>query len=264
MQIHLVSVIIPVYLTQPSEFEKKSFEQCLKVLVNYPISIICPENFDISFYESQASKLRKQIIIERFSEKYFLSLKDYNHLMLSKQFYERFKNFKFILIYQLDAWVFRDELEFWCCQEFDVIGAPWINSNLFDWIKDDMYPKKLFYFHRFFGRGEYLCKVGNGGLSLRKVKSCSSNIKLFNKTASSWRANEDSFFSHYVKTFNPFFRVAPVKTALRFSFDIYPQNAYKMNNYNLPFGCHAWYRQESPYEENYTFWKDIIKNNELP
>jgi hypothetical protein len=214
---------------------------------------------DISYYEFISNKLGKKISCNRFNDRYFSSIQSYNELMLSKDFYYYFNGFEYIFLYQLDAWVFRDELEYWCNKGYDYIGAPWINTNLYLWLNTGLYPSKLYNIHKIFRKGRYLCKVGNGGLSLRKVKSFCRNIMLFNKAASCWRANEDSFFSHYVKTFNPFFRIAPVKVALRFSFDLYPQNAYELNNFNLPFGCHAWYRQEPPYEENYTFWKDFIK-----
>jgi hypothetical protein len=49
--------------------------------------------------------------------------------MLSIDFYKRFRDYKFILIYQLDAYVFRDELEYWCEQDYDFIGAPLIENG---------------------------------------------------------------------------------------------------------------------------------------
>lgn len=39
-----------------------------------------------------------------------MSVDDYSILLQSHPLYERFADFDYMLIYQLDAWVFRDEL----------------------------------------------------------------------------------------------------------------------------------------------------------
>jgi hypothetical protein len=253
------SVVIPIYKNYPTEFEKKSYIQCLKILHKHPIIIACPENFDGTYYFIIAKEQNIDFKLERFRDICFSNIAEYNKLMLSRDFYKRFKKFDYILLYQLDAWVFCDEIDYWCNQGYDFIGAPWVNLNIFNWLQTGFYPRKLYYLHKILLKGQYLSKVGNGGFSLRKVKSFLLNIGLFNKTASNWRENEDVFFSHYVKTFNPFFRIAPVRKALKFSFDTFPGPAFVMNNQKLPFGCHAWYREDTPYEQNYTFWKDIVK-----
>lgn len=82
-----------------------------------------------------------------FHENYFKSIDGYNKLMLSPSFYKAFSNYEYILIYQLDAWVFKDELQHWCNQKYDYIGAPIYQNNK-------------------------LIGIGNGGFSLRKVDYC--------------------------------------------------------------------------------------------
>jgi hypothetical protein len=57
-----------------------------------------------------------------------------------------------MLIYQLDAWVFKDDLMKWCNKGYDYIGAPWFEDF-------GSYEK-----------GKKLWRVGNGGFSLRKIK----------------------------------------------------------------------------------------------
>jgi hypothetical protein len=253
------AVVIPVYKSEMDKYERISFTQVCKVLKNYPITIACPAGLNLNAYFDIYSNL----LVENFDSDYFNGLAGYNQLLLSYNFYSRFEKYNYILIYQLDAFVFRDELEYWCNQGYDFIGAPWLISNLFPWLETGLYPKRLYYFHRFFRKGKYLSKVGNGGFSLRKVKAFTFNLKLFKSTSSKWKANEDNFFSHYVKFINPFFRVASVETALKFSFDIYPQKAFELNSQNLPFGCHAWTRQDAPYEDNFNFWKNKILKNGL-
>ncbi|MFR5941126.1 MAG: DUF5672 family protein [Parabacteroides merdae] len=40
------------------------------------------------------------------------------------------------------------------------------------------------------------------------------------------------------------FTYPKVKEAIRFSFDKYPGYCYKLNNRQLPFGCHSWYKRK--------------------
>lgn len=262
----LVSVVIPIYKLSLDENETKSFNQCLRILGKYPVSLVCSNTLNVSFYEELAERSNKNVQINRFSDKYFDSINGYNKLMLSKEFYQRFSEFDYILIYQLDAWVFRDELEYWCRQGYDYIGAPWFEG----WHKAQI-DSPLF-------------GVGNGGFSLRHIKN---HIKLLNEMERSikfskflkrlriiklfniigvfkkwvWslntiepknNENEDYHFFILARIFK-WFKIAPSEIALCFSIDANPQSAYLMNNMKLPFGCHAW----NKYEKD--FWSQFIK-----
>lgn len=44
--------------------------------------------------------------------------------MLSAEFYDRFAAYEYVLIYQLDAFVFADRLAEFCQMGYDYIGAP--------------------------------------------------------------------------------------------------------------------------------------------
>lgn len=255
----LVRIVIPVYKGSLTRNERASLKQCVKVLSSYSITLVCHKALDLSAYFAEYSDFK----VEFFNLSYFENIRGYNKLLLSREFYHRFRNSKYLLIYQLDAWVFRDELIYWCSKGYDYIGAPWIDINVFNWLKLKIYPKYLYYMHLFFGKGKFLSKVGNGGFSLRKVNTFIINLHIFGFAAKNWKANEDSFYSHFVKTFNPFFKIAPFTTALRFSFDIFPQKAYDLNNNELPLGCHAWEKESSPYEGNVTFWEKLINNDDL-
>ena len=94
-----------------------------------------------------------------------------------------------MLILQTDAIILRDELDYWCAQPFDYIGAPW-RSNL----------KIHLNTGRFSGGNEQQINlhVGNGGLSLRRVNKCLSALKDFGDIVELFIANsfnEDAFFS---------------------------------------------------------------------
>lgn len=255
------SAVIPIYKEIPTDYEKRSFLQCIRILYKYSIIIICPEHLNVDLYLVHAKEFEVNIKVIRFNDIYFRNISGYNKLLLSSAFYRKFTDFEYILVYQLDSWVFRDELDYWCRKGYDYIGAPWLFTNLYNWFRTGLYPKKLHFLHKILFRGIFMSKVGNGGFSLRKVEAFIKNIELFELAAMKWKANEDSFFAHYVKTLNPFFRIADVKTAIKFSFDTFPDKAYEINNNNLPFGCHAWFRSEPPYKDNLSFWGNIIEQN---
>jgi hypothetical protein len=145
-----------------------------------------------------------------------------------------------MLIYQPDAFVFRDELDYGCSKGYDYIGAPWF-------IGLDS-PKTPF---KFLG-------VGNGGFSLRKISSH------YNISAS----YSFKIIFKILKNFSTIsltgFIIRPTaEEALLFSFEVKPELMFELNNNHLPFGCHAWvkYNQEfwQPFIESYGYELTQIK-----
>lgn len=220
-----VVIIIPLYKDELTSFEKISLEQVFKVLGNYDICYVVPA--DLNYEYIYAAR------IELFEHDYFHSTRSYNKLMLNKEFYKRFLDYEYMLIYQLDAFVFSDQLLYFCKLGYDYIGAPWL-SAMSGYING-------IYYKRY---------VGNGGLSLRKVDKC---IELLNDHAEflqDYSFNEDFFFA----VGNDNFTVAPIEVALRFSFEREVEKCYEENHYNIPFGCHAWERYNLP------FWREHIES----
>ncbi len=86
---------------------------------------------------------------ERVATNHFDSIPAYSRLLLSREFYEQFQDFEYILIYQFDCLALSSDLSTWCNQGWSYIGAPFFAS------KSD--PSLGF------------SRVGNGGLSLRNV-----------------------------------------------------------------------------------------------
>lgn len=268
-KVKLVAVTIPIYKETLNNLETVSLNQCFKILHSHPIVFFAPESLNTSFYENLFSKSSK-FTVKRFSDKYFTDPKAYNKLMLSHNFYKKFKSFHYILLYQPDAYVFRDELQYWCAAGYDYIGAPWFN----DW--DLSGPDSAF------------LGIGNGGFSLRKVSShlkvlgtfsylrpFSETLKQFfgqklgrgtikklivnltikNNTFSvfnDYSDNEDIFWGMTVPAKFSSFKVPSMRTASRFSMEVNAETLYHLNNDQLPFGCHAWEKYETG------FWKQFI------
>ncbi len=105
-----VVIVIPVYNPTLTDHERISFIQCVHVLGRYPIVLIAPHSLNISEYQ----KLYAPLCEYRFNDSYFSDIQGYNKLMLSEEFYEAFTSYEYMLIHQLDAFVFSDKLEAWC------------------------------------------------------------------------------------------------------------------------------------------------------
>lgn len=263
-------VVIPVYKSKLNKIEELSLIQCLEIFRSCNICLVHPEGLELSGY----TKHSKRIFKEEFNLFFFKDIEGYNKLLTSEEFYSRFLSFEYMLIYQLDAWVFRNELNYWCNKGYDYIGAP---------IFEDSVDA---------GANSKIIGVGNGGLSLRNIKSSLKilrrvrfinninrlitqvlrikshtgfilllhifskkmnfkNIKQAGKVLKCFK-NEDIYWSMRVPEVFDDFNVAPVDQAIKFSFEANPSKLFDINNNKLPFGCHAFQRYEP------SFWKNYI------
>lgn len=112
-----IAVVIPIYLPSLSNSERISLEQCLKLLSSYSIVVIKPESLDLDDIINFFGLTH----IEAFPDKHFVSLRAYNKLVLSEEFYRSFQHYTYMLIYQLDAYVFKDELLNWANKGLSLI-----------------------------------------------------------------------------------------------------------------------------------------------
>lgn len=237
------AILIPVYKNIPNENEIISLKRVVKILNRYPIILFAPEQLDLSFYQS----FYDNFTIERFSDNYFKDISGYNKLMMSSQFYKRFIDYEYILLYQLDAYVFRDELIEWCNAGYDYIGAPWIVAP----VGSKTSKKPIIDFAK-----KMVGKVGNGGFSLRNVRRHYEITRSLSAFISFFPKNEDFFWCYVIpKLFR--FKIPDMKIGLKFAFELAPSLAYTQNNNQLPFGCHAWEKYEPD------FWRKQFRETEL-
>ena len=264
-------VVIPVYKDKIRDTEILSFRQVLKVLSRHPICLVTYPELDCSCYYDICKEMGVQISRENFPRYFFAGISGYNKLCLSFRFYYRFREFDYMLIYQLDAYVFKDELTHWCQKGYDYIGAPWFDG------------------FRTYESAPKILGVGNGGFSLRKIRyflrllwwpfplfrplkkvefdtaALTSPItfakrilKLFGVRNSiqyykkKGRANEDFVISFVLKdSFTPPI-IPSVYEAAHFSIEASPRYLVGLNNGTLPFGCHAFQKFD------FDFWKQYM------
>jgi len=270
MESKKVAIVIPVYKTAINENETLSLMACDKQLSGYSTFIIGPKKINYKNYLNCFVN-NKTVNIIKLNNHHFHSITSYNKLLMSLKFYKLFRSFKYILIYQTDAMVFRDELEAWCELNYDYIGAPWFS--------DDTSAK------RFIG-------IGNGGFSLRRVESAIKVLSthkriysipvLWNKEKSikynlngrigsylkilkalfylgnnshylfnDYDDNEDIFWGERAKEIFTWYNIPSEEIAMKFAFETHPALLFEKNNRQLPFGCHAWEKYEPEFWNNY-------------
>lgn len=255
-------VVIIAYSPNPSDLEIASFKQCLRILNTHSISIACPASLDTKIYREISAKYEIRLSFEYFEDSWFKSVSSYNSLMLNPEFYRRYTAYEYLLLYQLDAWVFADQLNYWCELGYDYIGAPWFTDG-----------------------GELLPVSGNGGFSLRRVRSFLTILtqrfafntfslifprenylqfygletpvsiyERFKKSVYLLRLLRAKFFPklhfHWYKEHEDYafaqafelsarYRAAPSCKAMYFSFERFPEKLYSLTGGILPFGAHA-------------------------
>ncbi|RZK57797.1 MAG: hypothetical protein EOO87_01975 [Pedobacter sp.] len=249
-----VSVVIPIYKEQLTVLELTSLRQCITVLKNYHFTFFCPLTLNTKSYEILCDQ-KISYTIERFASKYFDDINGYNKLMLSPHFYKKFIGFRYILVHQLDAFIFSDQLTYWCKKNYDYIGAP--NTPHLNQPGEIQFLKNYSNFLRLLRIKRKISNVGNGGLSLRKTRSCYLLVTLFYFAVKKWENNnEDGFFKYWGNLLYPIFKLPKDETAVRFAIELEPKKTLKKLNNTLPFGCHAFEKYE------WETWKPFIEKSQ--
>lgn len=230
-----IIVCIPIYRNELSPSEELSLKQVRAVLCRYNICFIAPNDFDV-----HNVAYIQDIPVIKFPRVHFKSVVSYSKLLLSCEFYKKFTNYQYMLIYQLDAFVFKDELLDFCNMGYDYIGAPW-----------PVWCLKVQY------------RVGNGGLSLRNIQSCINVLKnkekIYTETGlkTVFECAEDVFFAFCGGKKDIKFTVPTRKIASSFSVEAdikrYVNKDVMTIVAELPFGCHKW--SAEPY---YSFWRNVF------
>lgn len=163
-----LTIAVPVYRPTLDEEEQVSLDSTFRVLGGHHLVMVKPEGLDTGALEARYPFAA----VETFAPDYFRSIQGYNRLLLSTGFYQRFLESEYLLVCQLDVFVFHDDLAAWVERGYDYVGAPWISGSALSaqvhrlkGLAARLLPG---------GRGkvrshETRDRVGNGGFSLRKT-----------------------------------------------------------------------------------------------
>lgn len=238
-------IVIPVYKDKLDCIEKISIERLIQVIgdKNYPIALVCPESLNVDIYKEYIPSL----IVERFEDKYFESTATYSQLCINYDFYDRFSKYEYMLIYQLDCYLFYDAIEKWCDQGFDYIGGPIVSTDCgWDTVKN--------------AQKKYQPYVGNGGFSLRKIEVfkdiCDPNgeLRTTYKLTDDKLANikwEDKYFCNDLYNLYKM-NIPQYHEAVWFALDMSVDVIYGYFGWQgTPMGCHSW-------DKNIRYWKKVL------
>ena len=240
-----------------------AFDRCLSILGRHPIALLAPVSLDTSSLAGDRPALRK----ESFRDDNFSNAYAYNRLLLSDEFYARFAAYDYILLHQLDAFVFSDQLLEWCRRGYDYVGAPWIWSARDPTLAHRLYSGVMRTACRWIARPDAAAQrpdkfflrqlsyaAGNGGFSLRRVARMRETLAALPARAELYRSarpgladdrpagrwSEDVFFCLEANRYRRHVRIPPLKIAARFAWETNPAIAARLTGGALPFGCHAW------------------------
>ena len=146
-------------------------------------------------------------------------------------FYKCFSEYKYLFIYQLDGWIFEDNVQKYLDLDVDYIGSPW-NVGSFNLSCDT---------------------IGNGGVSLRKVQKFIDVCNSFTPEdyEKEWVKTEDLFFCKTMKT-KANFKLPSVQVGSNFSLcGLWGRFMTKYNDGKLPMCLHGWHRDYSSYWKRY-------------
>jgi hypothetical protein len=233
-----VDVLVPIYQTALAGHELLAVDRAFKVVGNHGVTFFGPSGLDVSFYSERYPNARFRF----YSAEFFKSLSGYSRLLLSEMFYDDPGWREFLLIVQPDAYLFRDDLDRWVHSPFDYIGAPWPDGYQMN-IAAGKFAEV--------GGRVVRAHVGNGGLSLRRRSKCAALIREHTEIAN-WfvctGSNEDLFFA-FLGMLSSDFVLPNQMTASEFSWELKPEEFYRMSGGVLPMGVHG-FDKNSP-----EFWR---------
>ena len=263
-----VAVVLPLHVETLDHQGSIALSSLRRHLPETPRYLVTPEtlrpNFDVADF--------RRIDLD---PGWFVSRDSYNRLMLTPEFYRRFEDFEYVLIYQLDCVLFRSDLLAWCERGYSYLGAPWLRHRLFS---GKRYPKA----------------VDNGGLSLRRVQDCLAvlgcrDCAVMPRSRTAWRhflgikharhlmrlvrdlrssagatggvaacfqRPEDEFWSYYAPQLWPEFQLPDPVEAVDFAIESGAEEMVALNGGRLPFGAHAWALHDA------AFWHEHLPKRE--
>ena len=263
---HRAIVVVISHRAELTSLELISLRQCVSVLGRHPKTLVCPEGLDTTWYQAFVPEIPILFVDRRWLSTYAM----FNAFKVSPYLYQRFRDYEYLLFYEPDAFVFSDQLESWCSQGLDYVGAPWFRG-ITEPTSDE------------------IIGVGNGGFSLRRVASHLDIATRFEREQLLFRGyrrhtpdklrylrakagqllgmrgpvpryigpdyygHEDFFWCRTVPARYPSFRIASPAEATSFSFEARPRYLFERSGGQLPFGCHAWFRYDLD------FWKPHIE-----
>jgi hypothetical protein len=183
----LVSVVVPILNPELAVFEQEILDNCVEKLGKYTIIFIHGESAPIASLKERY----EGVDFIKFPDKYFASRKSLSVLLLMEDFYERFSWSDYILIHELNSWIVKDELHYWCKQGYDYLKGEPEGGGVSDFgrFKGLNSLQKLALDKAFTNNGIQLCHIDG----VRKILRSKSTIAYEYRQHPEW-TNADALF----------------------------------------------------------------------
>lgn len=243
-----LAIVIPIYKETLDISEHLSlnslFSTLKRPIENKDIFIATFKGLDISKIEKIASEYDIKLNRTNFNKSYFQNTISYSNLCKSYEFYVSYMEYTYMLIFQTDVYMTKDDIDYWMETGYDYIGAP-IISSCAKWHK--------------------VPNIGNGGCSLRKISTfmditnpegyIKTNKEVLEKESSVdngvYIEAEDMYFSELVYEYYDFEKPR-LNEAIFFGIDMNADVIMKMTNDVLPSFIHA-------FEKNIKYWQSRLE-----
>lgn len=232
-----------------NKFERRSIANCAAKLAEFDICFAGPGHIE-SQYISNYPEMR----YERFRASFFVGIDAYNHLLKHPVFYVRFRSYSHILIVQTDAWIFGNSEDLKSFTRWDFAGAPsFLNGQLRGYngglslrnVSKCLQVLRTFRYHsspreivRRHSKNQHIIKlIGYKWMSILLDLTIRNNFMYpLNRFVND---NEDIFWSSFVASRYPDFKVIEYGDAIKFAWEHNVAELYQ--SYPLPFGIHGWW-----------------------
>ena len=238
-------IIIPLYKDYLYDYEEISLKQCINVLSEkYFINFIIPNNLSIdNLFNKYNINIKYNIDYDviYFDHKFFESINVFNKLLTNTILYDlivNHVNYKYMLLYELDGFVFYDNLQYWIDKDYDYVGSLSFEDNsIYD-------SDKINYYHII------------GGVSLRKIEYERQIIKYFQENSKYLDENiwEDMLLSLYSNNC----KLVLANETFDFCWTHNYDKSYVLNNFKLPMFLHQ-YQKDNKF---YNICKEIYYKND--
>ena len=235
------TVVITFVWRDMTQKERSALNQGVTILHNHPFVIIHPDSYSVDYLLRQYPEIQEMAL----PDEHFSSIETYNKMMLSPWFYGLWTQYEYMLVYQIDAYVFSDQIDCWTSMGYDYIGAPWmLNDNFYQNHIGHLITRLLKRIpirdHHVHSAHLYH-QVGNGGFSLRRISRMKEimecNKDLINSVNGKHEKQEDVMISIILRE-KENLKIPVWRLALLFSFEKAPAKCLKLTQGALPFGCH--------------------------
>lgn len=198
-----VAVVTPIWRPTLSDDELVRLQLTLRSTAECEHIVLHPD-------QVATVPLRTKLVEWSFQScesRHLKSVRSYSSWLLTGDFYERFTDFDFIVIAQLDSVILRTPPQE--AFDYDYLGAPWAPPFRVVVTQGRMRVIRSFGF----AWGRQL-EVGNGGLSIRhtqRMKEAAKDLQALVDTRVLDSANEDAVWAYYAKDIG--LRLAPAQKA---------------------------------------------------